>query len=103
MRRLCPGAGDEPCSELTEPDLPRCTGCQAQHLQRRNTRYNGTWPAQAKADIARYRASHGDTCPGWQRDPHPIDHTDWTCDHDLGPLCRACNGAKGGSWDKIGN
>lgn len=63
-------------------------------------KYHGSWPTEAKARIAAHRANHGDLCPGWARDPHPIDPTAWTCDHDLGPLCRSCNSRKGATIDK---
>jgi len=54
--------------------------------------------------VQAWRTNHGDTCPGWQRDPHPA--TDLTADHlqpvaaggtETGPLsvlCRSCNGRK---------
>jgi hypothetical protein len=56
------------------------------------------------AVVAAYRRTHGDWCPGWQRDPHPS--SDLTADHvvgvgaggaeggELAVLCRVCNGAK---------
>jgi 5-methylcytosine-specific restriction protein A len=55
--------------------------------------------------VADWRNTHGDVCPGWERDPHAS--TDLTADHvvavgaggaEQGPLtvlCRSCNGRKG--------
>lgn len=90
-------------SQLARPGRPRCDDCERGHQRHRNAtrpQYRGTWPTEAKRQIAAYRAQHGDVCPGWQREPHDIDPADWTCDHDQGPLCRSCNGSKGGSHDR---
>lgn len=60
--------------------------------------------ARRKAFIDQHRATFGDWCPGYQRDPHPA--TDLTADHieeinlggdphgPLQALCRSCNGRK---------
>lgn len=91
------------CGNLAKPGGPRCTECERDHQRHRNAtrpQYAGSWATDAKQAIANHRAQHGDVCPGWQRAPHPITATEWTCDHDLGPLCRSCNGSKGGSHDR---
>ena len=92
------------CSNhLAEPGKPRCTECERDYQRRRNAsrpQYAGNWAADARAQIAAHRATHGDRCPGWQRPPHAIHPDEWTCDHDVGPLCRSCNGAKGGGHDR---
>lgn len=78
---------------------PHQQAWQHQHNLER-TQYRGTWPKESAARIAAHRALNGDVCPGYGRAPHPIDPADWTCDHDLGPLCRSCNGRKGATTDK---
>ena len=91
------------CPALAEPGKPRCKRCESGYQRHRNAtrpQYRGTWPAQSRQQIADYRAQHGDTCPGWGRDPHPIDPTQWTTDHDEGPMCRSCNGTKGATHDR---
>jgi hypothetical protein len=66
----------------------------------RRTQYQGDWPKRSKAAITAWRQANGDICPGWERSAHPIHPADWTCDHDVGPLCRPCNGRKGGGFDR---
>jgi hypothetical protein len=91
MRRPCLGLPGYPCRAITSSS--RCPHCQR---QRRN-RYRGAWPALARQAVARYRTAYGDTCPGYDRAPHPT--TDWVVDHDLGPMCRQCNGRKAATVD----
>lgn len=81
----------------------RCPAHEALRQQERNAsrpQYRGDWPAYSRSTIDAYRTTHGDTCPGYGRSAHAIDPGEWTCDHDLGPLCRSCNGRKGGGDDK---
>ena len=106
-RRPCLGLPPTPCPtrSLARPGKPRCPGCEATHQRHRNAsrpQYRGDWPTESKQRIAVYRAQHGDVCPGWSGDPtpHPIHPSQWTCDHDEGPMCRAHNGSKGGSHDR---
>lgn len=99
-RRPCLGC---PHGNIAEPGKPRCRSCEQQYQRQRNAsrpQYRGTWATHSKQAIAAYRAEHGDVCPGWSRPPHPVTPDQWTCDHDLGPLCRKCNSAKGGSHDR---
>lgn len=89
------------CRALTTN--PRCPPHERQWQAQRNAariHYHGPWPAEARHQIEAHRLTHGDTCPGWRRDPHPIDAADWTCDHDVGPLCRSCNSSKGATFDR---
>lgn len=92
------------CPALAEPGKARCRTCEARRQHTRNTtrpQYSGAWDRDAREQIDAYRATHGDMCPGWAGDPpHPIDPSEWTCDHDEGPMCRTHNGAKGGSHDR---
>ena len=80
----------------------RCPPCQqahdAQRWQAKNGRYNGEWRKTSPATIAQHRARYGDVCPGWQREPH--EARDLVVDHDVGVLCRACNGVKAATYDK---
>ena len=81
----------------------RCTSHQQAWEAERNARrpqYGNAWERFAKAAIASYRLVHGDLCPGWRVGPHPIHPSQWTCDHDLGPMCRSCNSRKGALLDR---
>lgn len=93
-----------PCVACSTPTTTtRCPACEQRHQAERNAsrpQYRGDWPAQSRSAIAAYRAGHGDVCPGYGRAPHAIAASEWTCDHDRGPLCRPCNGRKGGGDDK---
>lgn len=68
--------------------------------QRNKPQYRGDWPTRSRAAIAAHRAQHGDVCPGWRHPPHVIHRSEWTCDHELGPLCRSCNSRKGVMHDR---
>lgn len=97
-----------PTQALAPEGKSRCLACErltrkpheARRPPRSKAQYKGGWPAQAKAAIAAHRAIHGDVCPGWQREPHPIHPSHWVCDHDVGPLCTSCNGTKAATADK---
>lgn len=82
----------------------RCPDCARTHNTRRNTsrpQYAGGWDKHSRDTRAKWVAEHGLVCPGWQVPPHPIATiADLALDHDVGPLCRRCNGRKGGCWDK---
>jgi 5-methylcytosine-specific restriction protein A len=99
MRRQCIEQG---CTNVTT--ATRCTVCQGRANARRNqakaTHYDATWRDLSRRLIRARRAQYGDVCPGWNRDPHPVDIHDWTCDHDVGPLCRSCNSNKGATVDR---
>lgn len=100
------------CGELTT-NGSRCPPCQTKLNKEIETRrgsrhqrgYGSQWAAISKKALADHRAKHGNTCPGWQRPPHPA--TDLTTDHilpkalggtdhpqNLQILCRPCNSAK---------
>jgi hypothetical protein len=82
----------------------RCPPHQQQHNAQRwankGGRYNGTWRTTSKQAIAHHTQQHGMMCPGWQRPPHPAHDGDLVTDHDVGVLCRACNGVKAATFDK---
>lgn len=82
--RRCLGCG----RSTTQPRCPACDA--AQHA----ARYGHAWAKHARQTILLYRARNGDICPGWRRDPHQINPEQWTLDHEVGPLCRACNSGK---------
>lgn len=95
-----------PCLDCGNPTFnTRCLPCNSARNRTRNAnprrqqRYGGDWPKQARQAIATHRATHGDVCPGWGRTPHNVPPTVWTCDHDLGPLCRSCNSRKAGTTE----
>jgi 5-methylcytosine-specific restriction protein A len=98
INRYCIGCGT-PTRNGT-----RCPACErARNVARGSAHQRGythQWAKDARAAIARYRATHGDVCPAWDREPHLIAPHLWTCDHDVGPLCRACNSRKGATVDR---
>lgn len=106
-----PKARLKPCAQPGCPELQAESRC-TEH-RRDNDRYrrqSGTNRAEPRdrarrADtVAEHRATYGDWCPGWGREPHAAD--DLTADHieeiayggddhgDLQVLCRSCNGRK---------
>jgi 5-methylcytosine-specific restriction protein A len=91
------------CGTLTN-GTTRCDPCTRATRRARGSAtargYNAAWARHAKATIAAHRRRHGDTCPGWDRPAHPIAPADWVCDHDIGPLCRSCNGTKAATLDR---
>jgi hypothetical protein len=93
MNRGCLGLPGRPCRALTSSS--RCPACERAH----RARYRGQWPALARSVIAAYRATHGDVCPGFGVPSHALDPADWVVDHDLGPMCRRCNGVKAATAD----
>lgn len=98
-RRICLD-----CPAIAPPGRDRCDTCRLRQQRAAGSAtqrgYNAAWARHAKATIAAYRTRHGDICPGWQRDPHPITASEWVCDHDLGPLCRSCNAVKAATTDR---
>jgi 5-methylcytosine-specific restriction enzyme A len=92
------------CGRLTR-NATRCTECARNQDRARGTAaqrgYGWRWQRYAHQAIAGFRASHGDICPGWSRRPHPIAPTEWTVDHHIGPLCRACNSRKAATVDRM--
>jgi 5-methylcytosine-specific restriction enzyme A len=48
--------------------------------------------------MAEHRACHGDWCPGFGLPAHA--DADLVVDHDVGVLCRSCNGRKAATVDK---
>lgn len=114
-RRPCLGTPPAPGHPPTCPThaiaplgRSRCDDCdtatkrtqEANRPPRDKARYHGTWPTLARQTIATHRATHGDICPGWEREPHPIIPDQWVCDHDAGPMCRSCNGRKAATHDR---
>lgn len=80
------------------PGCPHLTDGQARCRQ--HERHNTTvWRTTSRDILGRWRATHGDWCPGWRRPPH--HSTDLTVHHTDRPqtpyvvLCRACNAAAG--------
>jgi hypothetical protein len=106
-RRPCLVPG---CPNLAAPGKPRCPDHHAARSRAVSRArgsatargYDSKWAAYAKARIAAWRERHGDICPGWDRDPHPVDNPrSWVCDHDAGQaMCRSCNSRKAATHDK---
>lgn len=90
------------CGELA--DASRCPTCtRANDRKRRHAlgyaeRYDTTWRTHAAAMRAQHVAQHGNWCPGWGVAPH--ESADLVVDHDLGVMCRACNGRKARVHDR---
>jgi hypothetical protein len=63
-----------------------------------NSPYRGSWRRSAEKVLKAHRARFGDYCPGWRVAPHRA--VDLVVDHDVGPLCRRCNGSKAAIEDK---
>lgn len=101
--RHCIGLPGRPCGVLTRPG-PRCEACQpvfeAERWSAKGGRYNGDWRRRSREAIEAHLAEHGPVCPGWERGPHVVDPAELVCDHDVGPLCSPCNGAKAAGFDK---
>jgi 5-methylcytosine-specific restriction protein A len=105
LPRTCLGCGTR------IPSGSRCTRCatKVQRVKRAVRPYTAAEKARRAAAVEQWRATHGDTCPGWgDREPHAVVAPNiLTADHvvpyaaggsDDGPLsvlCRSCNGAKG--------
>jgi 5-methylcytosine-specific restriction protein A len=82
------------CPDCTQPRTPRPTSATRTHSERQ----------RRAATVRAWRATQGDWCPGWQREPHQA--TDLTADHitpiaqggeqdgELQVLCRPCNSTK---------
>jgi 5-methylcytosine-specific restriction enzyme A len=101
MNRACLGCG------CIIPSGSRCTRCatKVQQAKRQRRPYTAAERDRRAAVVAEWRATYGDVCPGWQREPHPS--ADLVADHivavaaggaESGPLqvlCRCCNSARG--------
>jgi hypothetical protein len=76
----------------------------------RPTTLTRTWSEQQrrKTAVKAHIEEHGNVCPGWRRDPHPVtppniltaDHINAVANSGAGDgalqvLCRVCNGSKG--------
>lgn len=87
---------------LVAPPANRCPAHQAEYDRQRGTTaqrgYGHQWQQYAKQAIAQHLKVHGPVCPGWDTPPHSSD--DLVCDHDVGPMCRACNSRKAAIADK---
>jgi hypothetical protein len=79
------------CTEYAAPGRPRCPAHEHAY---RALRYGSGWQQQSRAAIAAYVMAHGNVCPGWGVPPHAIAPSQWTTDHERGPMCRACNSRK---------
>jgi hypothetical protein len=85
------------CGTLTpNTRCPTCTRTRSN--QRQRPEYEGNWRTQSQHTRTAWVATHGWWCPGWDRTPH--ESHDLVVDHDVGVLCRSCNGAKAGGYDK---
>ncbi len=97
------------CSLLAARRGPRCPQHEREYQARRNAsparaKYRDGWAKLARESIAAYRRIEGDICPGyWCGGPHPINPSEWVCDHDLGPMCRAGNSRKAAVHDRDGH
>lgn len=96
--RACPS-----CGAPRRGNTCRC-GWRAT-ANRRRPGYTAAETRRRAQTVQAHIATHGYTCPGWKRPPHPA--TDLTADHitpiaaggpENGPLtvlCRTCNASKG--------
>jgi 5-methylcytosine-specific restriction protein A len=98
------------CRRLTSSG-PRCADCerprarQTQQRKRAVRPYTTAEKRRRAAAVAEWVSTHGQWCPGWQREAHPS--SDLVADHiaavaaggpESGPLrvlCRSCNSARG--------
>jgi 5-methylcytosine-specific restriction protein A len=110
-KRPCLGLPGKECGRLTEHPSSRCPEHRRAKDRDKLADKRRRRPRIASEDLRRarvvaaHRATVGDWCPGWGRDPHP--NNDLTADHPvavaaggaegqaLDVLCRSCNGAKG--------
>jgi 5-methylcytosine-specific restriction protein A len=87
------------------PDCERPRARATQRAKRQRRPYTTAQKRRRAAAVDQWRATYGDVCPGWQREPHPS--TDLVADHiaavaaggpESGPLrvlCRSCNSSRG--------
>lgn len=78
----------------------RCAAHKIKRADRKSTTndYSGAWRRQSEKTRAEWVEAHGEVCPGWNKSAHPSK--DLVVDHDVGVLCRACNGRKAATHDK---
>jgi len=67
--------------------------------EKRRAYTDGGWRKRSAATITAHREKFGNVCPGWRIDRHVS--TDLVVDHDVGVLCRSCNGRKAATDDKV--
>jgi len=92
------------CRGLT--DATRCPSCRGAHDRGRrkaagyDQRYDHAWRKHSKQTREAWVGGHGPWCPGYRRPGHWVTPTALVVDHDIGVLCRACNGTKAATEDK---
>jgi 5-methylcytosine-specific restriction protein A len=102
-----------PCIDCRRliPSGTRCADCERPRARQTQQRKRATRPYTAAekrrraATVDQWRATYGDLCPGWEREPH--QSSDLVADHVVpyaaggaedGPLrvlCRSCNSSRG--------
>lgn len=94
-----------PCLGCNTPTSkgPYCPRCQIPSKTRAaRPHYQGNWDKLSKETRRQHLETYGPICPGYKREPHPVDPNQLTTDHQvprdptyLGVLCRSCNSTKG--------
>ena len=91
------------CGALTE-NRSRCRRCQAKavrgtpKVRASSAYYDRAWRDHSRRLREAWVEGNGWVCPGWKRPAHAS--TDLVVDHDVGVLCRGCNGVKAATFDK---
>lgn len=77
---------------------------EAKRIRPPDRGYGGDWRRNARRVVDEWLATQGLVCPGWQCDAHEVSKRyDLCVDHDVGILCRRCNGRKGYADRMSGN
>ena len=72
---------------------------ESSRQQAKGDRYGQEWQALSRGIRRSWIREHGWVCPGWA-DQSEHAAADLVVDHDVGVLCRACNGVKAATHDK---
>jgi len=84
-------------------NVSRCDSCAAKRYKTPAQRgYSAEWATISKARRTEWVKERGLLCQGWQVPEHGVAaFSDLCLDHDGLILCRQCNGAKGGGFDRF--
>lgn len=100
VRRPC---AQRDCLAYVQSPASYCPPHLAKRQQRPSTAargYNAEWRRLSEETRRAWVLERGPWCPGWERDGHWVRESDLCLDHDVGVLCRQCNGRKGGGYDR---